>query len=155
MVLDAICTTALNDLVIPLHPGRGIKTPPVPRKPRRIVTAEQFQALHEAIADPVMQLLVETAIESGLVDKIAGYNRMARSSKITWPVLCWLHSARREDHLHVALNHVDVNVPVATATRDNPHLNADAGPAGAIWHPYRANQGPLSLHRLPQDCPLT
>jgi integrase len=66
VVLDAIFTTALNDQVVPLHPGRGVKTPAVARKPRRIITAEQFQHLHDTLPDPTMRLLVETDIESGL-----------------------------------------------------------------------------------------
>ncbi|MDQ1539259.1 MAG: hypothetical protein QOE58_3652, partial [Actinomycetota bacterium] len=66
MILDAVFTTALNDLVIRLHPGKGVRTPPVPRKVRRIITSEQFDAIYEALDDQVMRLLVETAIESGL-----------------------------------------------------------------------------------------
>lgn len=66
VVLDAILTAAFNDLVIATHPGRGVKTPPVPKKPRRIITAEQYQVIHDALRDPMMQLLIETDIESGL-----------------------------------------------------------------------------------------
>jgi integrase len=66
VVLDAILTTALNDQVTFLHAGRGVKTPPVARKPRRIITAEQYDAIHAALKDETMQLLVETDIESGL-----------------------------------------------------------------------------------------
>jgi integrase len=66
VVLDAILTTALNDQVTFLHAGRGVKTPPVPKKPKRIVTTEQFDAIYEALRDATMRLLVETDIESGL-----------------------------------------------------------------------------------------
>lgn len=66
VVLDAILTTALNDQVTFLHAGRGVKTPPVPKKPKRIVTAEQFDRIYEALSDGTMRLLVETDIESGL-----------------------------------------------------------------------------------------
>ena len=66
VVFDAMFTTALTDHVVPVHPGRGVRTPPVARKPRRIITAAQFQALYDAIPDDVMRLLVETDIESGL-----------------------------------------------------------------------------------------
>jgi integrase len=38
----------------------------VAKKARTICTPQQYQALHAAIADPTMQLLVETAVESGL-----------------------------------------------------------------------------------------
>lgn len=66
VVLDAILTTALNDQVVLLHAGRGVKTPPVARKPRRIVTVDQYDAIYAALGDETMRLLVETAVESGL-----------------------------------------------------------------------------------------
>jgi integrase len=66
LILDAIFTTALNDQITVLHPGRGVKTPPVPQQPKRIITAEQFDRIHAALLDETMQLLVETDIESGL-----------------------------------------------------------------------------------------
>jgi integrase len=66
VILDAVFTTALNDLVIRLHPGKGVRTPPVPRKVRRIITAAQFDAIYDAMDNELMQLLVETEIESGL-----------------------------------------------------------------------------------------
>jgi len=48
-----------------LHPCKGVKTPPVPVRPRTIITPEQFGQLYDAL--PVdFRLLVETAIESGL-----------------------------------------------------------------------------------------
>ncbi|MBE1533980.1 tyrosine-type recombinase/integrase [Actinomadura algeriensis] len=65
-VLSAIFTTALNDLVIVLHPCKGVKTPPVPKKKRPIITPEQFDALYDALTDPRMQLLAELKIETGL-----------------------------------------------------------------------------------------
>ncbi|MGQ0631652.1 MAG: tyrosine-type recombinase/integrase [Sporichthyaceae bacterium] len=66
VVLDAILTTALNDQVVMLHAGRGVKTPPVARKPRRIITVEQYNLIYAALPNAAMQLLVETAVESGL-----------------------------------------------------------------------------------------
>lgn len=66
VVLDAILTTALNDQVVWLHAGRGVKTPPVARKPRRIITVEQYDAIYAALTDDTMRLLVETKIETGL-----------------------------------------------------------------------------------------
>lgn len=66
VILDAVFTTALNDLVIRLHPGKGVRTPPVPRKVRRIITAAQFDAIYNAMDNELMQLMVETEIESGL-----------------------------------------------------------------------------------------
>jgi integrase len=66
VIVDAIFTTALNDQITFLHPGKGVKTPPVVAKVRRILTAPQFDALHAALSDPMMQLLVETDLETGL-----------------------------------------------------------------------------------------
>jgi hypothetical protein len=64
-ILNAIFTTALDDEVVTIHPSRGVKIPPVPDKPRRIITASQFSLLYLALPDADAQLLVETAIESG------------------------------------------------------------------------------------------
>jgi integrase len=66
VIVDAVFTTALNDQVTFLHPGKGVKTPPVAKRPRRIITPAQFDALLDAIDGPTMQLLVETDIETGL-----------------------------------------------------------------------------------------
>jgi hypothetical protein len=66
VILSAIFTTALNDQVTVLHPCKGVKIPPVPVKPRTIITPEQFAELYAAIPDPQSQLLAETAIETGL-----------------------------------------------------------------------------------------
>lgn len=66
MILSAIFTTALNDQVTFLHPCKGVKTPPVPVKPRTIITPEQFAQVYAALPDAACRLLAETAIESGL-----------------------------------------------------------------------------------------
>jgi integrase len=66
VILSAIFTTALNDQVTVLHPCKGVKIPPVPVKPRTIITPEQFARLYAAIPDAQFQLLVETDIETGL-----------------------------------------------------------------------------------------
>jgi integrase len=65
-VLNAIFTTALTDGVVTIHPSRGVKTPPTPAKPRRIITPAQFDRLYQALPDADARLLVETAIESGM-----------------------------------------------------------------------------------------
>jgi len=65
-VLNAIFTTALTDEVVAIHPSRGVKTPPTPRKPRRIITPAQFDRLYQALPNADARLLVETDIESGL-----------------------------------------------------------------------------------------
>jgi integrase len=66
VVLDAIFTTAFNDQVVFLHPGRGVKTPPVATRPRRIISADQYDRIRGALPDDRMRLLVEADIESGL-----------------------------------------------------------------------------------------
>jgi integrase len=65
-ILNAIFTTAMEDEVIAIHPSHGVKTPPVPEKPRRIITAAQFDRLYQALPDVDTKLLVETDIESGM-----------------------------------------------------------------------------------------
>jgi site-specific recombinase XerD len=65
-ILSAIFTTALNDQIANVHPCRGVKTPTVARKPRTIVTPEQFDLIHQALPDAQSRLLVELDVESGL-----------------------------------------------------------------------------------------
>jgi integrase len=65
-ILSAIFTTALNDQLIGIHPCRGVTTPTVARRPRTIVTPEQFDAIHTAVRVPRWQLFVELDIETGL-----------------------------------------------------------------------------------------
>jgi len=64
-ILSAIFTTAMDDVTF-LHPCKGVKTPTVPRKPLKIITPEQFDAIYQALPDDLSRLLVETDIESGL-----------------------------------------------------------------------------------------
>ena len=66
IILSAIFTTAMDDQVTFLHPCKGVRTPPVPRKPLQIITPEQFDLIHQALPVADYQLLVETEIESGL-----------------------------------------------------------------------------------------
>ncbi|MFI9644365.1 tyrosine-type recombinase/integrase [Micromonospora sp. NPDC051925] len=66
VILSAIFTTALTDQVITIHPCKGVKTPAVPKRVRRIITPEQFDDLYAALPNNDMRLLVETDIESGL-----------------------------------------------------------------------------------------
>jgi integrase len=65
-ILSSIFTTALNDQVTYIHPCRGVKIPTVPTTPRTIIAPEQFDAIYAALPDSDAQLLVETAIETGL-----------------------------------------------------------------------------------------
>jgi integrase len=64
-ILSAIFTAALNDVTY-LHPCKGVKTPTVPRRPLKIITPEQFEAIFAAIPGAILRLLVETDIETGL-----------------------------------------------------------------------------------------
>lgn len=66
MLLSAIFTTALNDELIHAHPCRGVKSPPIPRKPRRVISPQQFDLIYENLPGSHMRLLVETDIETGL-----------------------------------------------------------------------------------------
>lgn len=45
IVLSAIFTTALNDLVIALHPCKGVKSPAVPFKEYRILAPTEYDLL--------------------------------------------------------------------------------------------------------------
>ncbi|MGP7998937.1 MAG: tyrosine-type recombinase/integrase [Streptosporangiaceae bacterium] len=65
-ILSAVFTTALNDQVTYLHPCKGVRTPTVPPQLLTVVTPEQFDVLYQALPTGDAQLLVETAIESGL-----------------------------------------------------------------------------------------
>lgn len=65
-VLGAIFTTAVHDGVLAVHPGHGVATDPVPTTPRKIITAAQFDSLYAHLPNSDAQLLVETAIETGL-----------------------------------------------------------------------------------------
>jgi integrase len=65
-ILNAIFTTALTDEVVTIHASHGVKSPAAPGKPRRIITAAQFDRLYQALPDADAQLLVETDIESGM-----------------------------------------------------------------------------------------
>jgi integrase len=64
-ILSAIFTAALNDVTY-LHPCKGVKTPTVPKKPLKIITPEQFDAIYAAVPGGSLRLLVETDIETGL-----------------------------------------------------------------------------------------
>ena len=71
VALDAILTTAFNDQVTFLHAGKGVKRPPVAKKTKRIISAEQYDRLHAEIGKnehdgECMQLLTETDIETGM-----------------------------------------------------------------------------------------
>lgn len=64
-LLSAIFTSALDEVTF-IHPCKGVKTPTVPKKPRKIINAKQFDTIYHQLPDADTQLLVETAVESGL-----------------------------------------------------------------------------------------
>jgi integrase len=64
-ILSAIFTTALDDVTF-LHPCKGVKTPTVGKKPLKIITPEQFDAIYDELLDETLKLLTETDIETGL-----------------------------------------------------------------------------------------
>lgn len=65
-ILSAVFTTAFNDQITRLHPCRGVKTPPVAKKLRTIITPDQFDQLYTALPTDPARLLAEVLIESGL-----------------------------------------------------------------------------------------
>ncbi len=66
-----------------------------------------------------------------LVRKLIAYDQIAAEGGARYPVLFWLHSARRETDLHdeFARRRPTGPVPVATAVRDP----LGPGPAGPVW----------------------
>ena len=65
-ILSAVFTTAFNDQLTRLHPCRGVKTPPVAKKLRTIITPDQFDQLYTTLPTDAARLLAEVLIESGL-----------------------------------------------------------------------------------------
>jgi hypothetical protein len=65
-----------------------------------------------------------------LVEKLAAYERLARSGGPTYPVLFSLHSPDRETHLHAELGGVASRCPIATTVRPT---DATRRPAGPVW----------------------
>ena len=82
-----------------------------------------------------------------LLDKIDGYEAMARMYQRVWPVLFSLHSATRERHLHQELSNDAIHYPVATTARDD---TAQTGrcPAEAVWWLHQYDGTPLRLADL-------
>jgi hypothetical protein len=65
--------------------------------------------------------------------KLTGYTELARATGKAWPVLFWLHSARRERNLREELagQHLPA-VVAATAARDHA-TRLDLSPAETVW----------------------
>lgn len=66
-----------------------------------------------------------------LAGKLSRYATFVAEGGPAWPVLFWLPTSAREEHLHRMLDEVDVRVAVATAVRDS--LERGACAADAIW----------------------
>lgn len=64
-ILSAIFTSALPEVIF-IHPCKGVATPTVPKRARKIINAKQFDTVYQKLPDADAQLLVETDIESGL-----------------------------------------------------------------------------------------
>jgi hypothetical protein len=84
-----------------------------------------------------------------LVRKLAAYDQIATEGGACYPVLFWLHSARREADLHDEFAHRRPAgpVPVATAVR-HP---AGPGPAGPVWSLVGDPEPRRTLAELPFD----
>ncbi len=78
-----------------------------------------------------------------LASKLVGYARHVGKGGPAWPVLFCLPSVRREHNLHQLLDDVDTVVAVATVARDG--LDADAGPADAVWLVHGGSDAPRRL----------
>ncbi|KXK59289.1 hypothetical protein AWW66_25175 [Micromonospora rosaria] len=77
---------------------------------------------------------------SRVVAKLDRYAQLIRRGGPRYPVLFWLASEQREEHLHRRLGG---DVPCATATHGT-------NPAGAVWLPAGAT-GRVALTDLPSD----
>jgi hypothetical protein len=77
-----------------------------------------------------------------LVRKLEAYWQLAVDGGPRYPVLYWLHSARREANLQAALAERGIPVVAATAVR-GPGVT----PAGAVW--LLAGGRRVALHQLP------
>jgi hypothetical protein len=71
---------------------------------------------------------LRTEFSGRLIAKLDAYARLAAMDGPRYPVLFWLSSPEREQHLHAELYQADLDVPTATATHDTD-------PAGPVWLP--------------------
>jgi hypothetical protein len=85
-----------------------------------------------------------------LVEKVFGYQDLARVYNKVWPVLFSLHSATRERHLHEQLSDAGIWYPVATVARDEP-ARPGRSPAEAVWWLHHDGGGPLRLADLAKE----
>ena len=88
-----------------------------------------------------------------LVNKIDGYQALARVTERVPPVLFWLPSTARERHLHTRLTQADIWYPTATAAREEATHHA-ATPADNIWWLHRRPGARLRLADLARVRPV-
>ncbi|MFI6066956.1 replication-relaxation family protein [Micromonospora sp. NPDC051227] len=117
------------------------------------ITTKQFRTITAdghglwSLADATVGFFLEadTGTEplGRVVAKLDRYAQLIRRGGPRYPVLFWLSSEQREEHLHQLLRGQRGDVPVATATHD-------AEPAEAVWLPVGAT-GRVRLTELPSD----
>jgi len=76
-----------------------------------------------------------------VVSKLDGYRRFTTDGAPRYPVLFWLSSPTREEHLHRLLRQEPTGVTIVTATQDT-------NPAEAVWLPADSHDR-VSLEQLP------
>jgi integrase len=162
-VLGAIFTTALEDGVIVAHPSHLVQTDPVPRKPRRIITAAQFDALYAALPDSDAQLLVETAIETGLrwgeltelrAADIDVPNRLLTVSRAVIAVSRKHHPAGRRfwvKNYPKDKEYRQLRISDQIARKLSAHLAAHDLGAGDLLFVRRGHRGPGTRPAVPAD----
>ncbi|MEV0158074.1 replication-relaxation family protein [Micromonospora sp. NPDC050686] len=100
-----------------------------------------------SVADTTIGFFLETDTGSEplprVVAKLDRYTHLARRGGPRYPVLFWLGSTRREEHLHQMLRRHPGDVPTATATHDTD-------PATAVWLPADGTAR-VRLTDLPSD----
>ncbi|MFF0123766.1 replication-relaxation family protein [Micromonospora arida] len=111
----------------------------------RTITADGHGLWSVAEATVGFFLEADTGTEplGRVVAKLDRYAQLIRRSGPRYPVLLWLSSEQREEHLHQLLRCPRGDVPVATATHD-------ADPTEAVWLPAGAT-GRVRLAELPSD----
>ncbi|MBO4210876.1 replication-relaxation family protein [Micromonospora echinofusca] len=99
------------------------------------------------VGDTVVGFFLETDTGSEplgrVVAKLDRYAQLIRRGGPRYPVLFWLGSTPREEHLHRLLRGRPGDVPVATATHSSD-------PAAAVWLPHDATDR-VRLVELPSD----
>ncbi|UFN96762.1 replication-relaxation family protein [Micromonospora aurantiaca] len=111
----------------------------------RTITADGHGIWTAAGASVGFWLEADTGTEplGRLIGKLDRYAALTRRVGIRYPVLFWLGSAAREEHLHRLLRGRRGDVLVATATHETD-------PAQAVWLPGGAT-GRVGLAQLPTD----